>query len=104
MSYVCGMEARMEGPVTIANHLTLEDIVLRMQMTTGALKLQKLLAIYNAMVDPRPPREIAMHTGLSEATVLKTIADYNAAGPRTVDGVSICFEDPLSEPISRSLS
>ncbi|MCU0573741.1 MAG: hypothetical protein MUC41_12200 [Syntrophobacteraceae bacterium] len=54
---------------------------MKMRMCGGFFALQKWLVIYNAMVDPRPLSEIAVHTGLAEGTVRRIIAEYNSTGP-----------------------
>jgi hypothetical protein len=75
----------MTGSTRIAEHLSAEDVRMKMQMTGGFLRFQKWLVIYNAIVDPRPVSEIAMHTGLSEASVSRIIAEYNKNGPEALD-------------------
>ena len=69
----------------VAGHLSLDEVRLRMQMMAGHLKVQKWLVIYNAIVDPRPISEIAKHTGLSEASVYRIIAEYNTKGPEALE-------------------
>lgn len=69
----------------VAGHLSLEEVRLRMQMMAGHLKVQKWLVIYNAIIDPRPIAEIAKHTGLSEASVYRIIAEYNMKGPEALE-------------------
>ena len=69
----------------IAEHMSLDELRMRMQMTSGFLKMQKWLVIYNAIVDPRPVHEIAKHTGLSEASVYRIIDEYNELGPAAID-------------------
>jgi hypothetical protein len=71
----------MNGTARVARHLSLDEVRMKMRMRGGFFALQKWLVIYNAMVDPRPLSEIAMHTGLAEGTVRRIIADYNSAGP-----------------------
>ena len=71
--------------LTLKNHLSLEEIKTKMQTRPGFLMLQKLLVIYNFIVHPRPLSQIAMHTGLSEATVYRIISDYNRFGPEAID-------------------
>lgn len=75
----------MTGPVRVARHLTVEEVKMRMKMRGGLLALQKWMVIYNALVDPRPVAEIAVHTGLAEGTVLRIIAEYNSIGPECLD-------------------
>jgi len=74
-----------------------------MQKAMGSLQLQKWLVIYNAIVDPKPLREIAMHTDLSEATVWTTIAEYNARGPQALEAKVVRFEKPWSDQQSEPL-
>ncbi len=76
------------GATKIADHLSLDEIKMKMQMTAGFLKMQKWLVIYNAIIDPRPVAEIAVHTGLSEASVYRIIAEYNKLGPKALESCS----------------
>jgi DNA-binding MarR family transcriptional regulator len=71
--------------VTLEDHLSLNEIRTRMQTRAGFLTMQKLLVIYNFIVHPRPLSQIAMHTGLSEATVYRIVSDYNRLGPEAFD-------------------
>lgn len=56
-----------------------------MRMTPGFLEVQRLLVIYTSLVDPRSPEEIARHTGLSESTVIRIIAEYNEIGSESLE-------------------
>ena len=67
--------------ITLEDHLTLDEIRIKMQTRPGFLAMQKWLVIYNFIVHPRPLSQIAMHTGLSEATVYRIVSDYNRLGP-----------------------
>ncbi len=85
----------------VAEHLSLDEIRMKMQMTAGSLKIQKWLVIYNVIVDPRPIAEIAKHTGLSEASVYRIIAEYNDGGPGSIEtmrnmGARVRFEEASS--------
>jgi hypothetical protein len=71
--------------VTLEDHLSLDEIRIKMQTRPGFLTLQKWLVIYNFIVHPRPLSQIAMHTGLSEATVYRIVSDYNRFGPDAFD-------------------
>ncbi len=71
----------------VAGHLSVDEIKMKMKMSAGFLKFQKWLVIYNVMVDPRPIAEIAMHTGLSESSVYRIIAEYNNEGPDTIEAL-----------------
>ena len=52
----------------------------------GFWRVQKWLVILNALVDPRPAGEIALHTGLAEQSVHNLISRYNRLGPEAVEG------------------
>ncbi len=69
---------------SIADHLSPEEVRMRIQLIAGSLKMQKWLVIYNAIIDPRPISEIARHTGLSEAGVQRIIDEYNRIGPEAI--------------------
>ena len=71
--------------VNLEDHLQLDDIRIKMQTKPGFLTMQKWLVIYNFIVHPRPLSQIAMHTGLSEATVYRIVSDYNRLGPEAFD-------------------
>ena len=66
--------------VDMASHVSVDEIRMKMQMSAGFLQFQKWLVIYNVLVDPRPISEIAKHTGLSESSVYRIIAEYNDNG------------------------
>ncbi len=88
----------------IAGHLSVDEIRMKMRMSTGFLKFQKWMVIYNLLVDPRPLAEIARHTGLSESSVYRIIAEYNNGGPDSIDAISRmrrqdCFEQPRAYSI-----
>jgi hypothetical protein len=76
--------------VTAADHLSLEEIRIKMKMTSGFWKTLKWLVIYNAIIDPRPESEIAKHTGLSISTVQRILAEYNTWGPEAIEDASKC--------------
>jgi len=75
----------MREAIRVADHLSADEIKMRLQMTGGFFRIQKWLVIYNAMVDPRPVSEIARHTALSEGTVFRIIAEYNSRGPESLE-------------------
>jgi transposase len=78
-------EMNMPTKRIIADHMSVDEVKMKMQMTAGFLRMQKWLVVYNAIVDPRPVPEIARHTGLSEASVYKIIAEYNQEGPEAIE-------------------
>ena len=69
----------------VASHLSADEIKMKMRMSSGFLKFQKWLVIYNLLVDPRPLEEIARHTGLSESSVYRIVSEYNSGGPDSFD-------------------
>lgn len=69
----------------LEDHLSLDEIMIKMQTRPGFLMMQKLLVIYNYIVHPRPLSQIALHTGLSEATVYRVVSDYNRLGAQALD-------------------
>ena len=71
--------------ISVEEHLSLEEIMIKMQTRPGFLTMQKWLVIYNFIVHPRPLAQIAMHMGLSEATVYRIVFDYNKLGPEAFD-------------------
>jgi hypothetical protein len=71
----------------VAGHLSVDEVRMKMRMSSGFFRFQKWLVIYNLMVDPRPLAEIARHTGLSEASVYRIIAEYNNGGPESIESI-----------------
>ena len=71
----------------VAGHLSADEVRMKMRMSSGFLRFQKWLVIYNVLVDPRPLAEIARHTGLSESSVYRIIAEYNNGGPETIESI-----------------
>ena len=71
----------------VAGYLSVDEVRMKMQMSSGFLRFQKWLVIYNLLVDPRPLAEIARHTGLSESSVYRIIAEYNNGGPESIESI-----------------
>jgi transposase len=67
-------------------YLSKEAIQERIKATVGFWRVQKWLVIWNALVAPRPAKEIALHTGLAEQSVHNLISRYNRLGPEAVEG------------------
>ena len=61
----------------VLSHLSVEEVKQKMKTATSFRRQQKWLIIYNALVDPRPAVEIALHTGTSKRTVHQVVSDYN---------------------------
>ncbi len=75
------------GKVTkVVTHLSQEEILEKIKGTVGFWRVQKWLVIWNALVDPRPAEEIAIHTGLAKQTVHNLISSYNRRGAEAVSG------------------
>lgn len=69
------------GKVTKAcGHVSPEELRARIKRAPDAGTARKLLVIMNAMVDPRPAEEIALHTGVSIHSVHNWIPAYNRSG------------------------
>lgn len=75
----------MKNTIGVANHLSPHEVRTRMQEDGAFFRVLKWLVVYNALVDPRPIHEIAKHTGLSEGTVHRVLAEYNAHGPESFE-------------------
>ena len=74
------------GKVTKAvPYLSAEEIKEKIKKTVGFWRVQKWLVIYNALVDPKPAKEIAKHTGLATGTVHNIISEYNKHGPKAIE-------------------
>ena len=71
----------------VASYLSADEVRMKMRMSCGFLRFQKWLVIYNLLVDPRPLAEIARHTGLSESSVYRIIAEYNNGGPESIESI-----------------
>ncbi|MGC9194993.1 MAG: helix-turn-helix domain-containing protein [Syntrophobacteraceae bacterium] len=87
---------RIDGS-DVAGYLSAEDVRMKMRMSSGFLKFQKWLVIYNLLVDPRPLAEIARHTGLSESSVHRIVAEYNHGGPESIDTLGEIRKKPWFE-------
>ena len=61
-------------------HVSAEELRARIKRAPDAGTARKLLVIMNAMVDPRPAEEIALHTGVSVHSVHNWIPAYNRSG------------------------
>lgn len=69
------------GQVTQAfSHLDLEMVKQKVKTASRHWERQKWLVIYNAIADPRPAIEIALHLGVSKGFVRKVIQQYNREG------------------------
>jgi transposase len=62
------------------DHASVEEIEGLLRRTEGRKHSDKLLVILNAIVDPRPAREIALHVNVSVHSVHLWVAVYNRLG------------------------
>ena len=87
----------------VASYLSADEVRMKMRMSSGFLRFQKWLVIYNLLVDPRPLEEIARHTGLSESSVYRIIGEYNNGGPEAIETIGktghAWFEQAGTTPI-----
>lgn len=60
--------------------LDVETVKRKLKTLKKHWERQKWLVIYNAMVDPRPAEDIALHVGVSKGFVRKVIQQYNRQG------------------------
>jgi transposase len=74
------------GAVTPAlPHLSELEVSVRLKQTTGR-EHRRWLIIWNALVDPRPASEIALHTDVSVSCVHNVVSRYNRFGPKAIAG------------------
>lgn len=75
----------MGGVTAAAPHLSEFEVSIRLRQTAGR-EQRRWLIIWNALVDPRPASEIAIHTDVSVATVHNVMSRYNRFGPKAIEG------------------
>jgi len=68
-----------------APHLSVEEVKTKLKAATSYWSRQKWLVIYNALVDPRPATEMALHAGISVASVHKLLSQYNRTGAEAIE-------------------
>ncbi len=68
-----------------AAHLSVDAVKAKLQVAANVTQRRRWLIVYNALVDPRPASQIALHTGVSLATVRLVISTYNRLGPAALD-------------------
>ena len=72
--------------VSIASpDLAVEVVKQKMKSAQKFWERQKWLVVYNALVDSRPAKAIAHHTGVSVGTVHKVISQYNTKGSAALE-------------------
>lgn len=75
----------MGGVTSALPHLSEFEVSIRLKQATGR-EHRRWLVIWNALVDPRPASEIALHTDVSVATVHSVVSRYNRFGPEAIEG------------------
>jgi transposase len=75
----------MGGVTSALLHLSEFEVSIRLKQTTGR-EHRRWLVIWNALVDPRPASEIALHTDVSVSTVHNVVSRYNRFGPKAIEG------------------
>lgn len=68
-----------------AMHLSVDEVKDRMNTDARPWVRKHWWIIYNALVAPRKAEEIALHTGVSAATVHRVISTYNRQGPTAME-------------------
>lgn len=68
-----------------APHLTVEAIKIKMDTAPNMTQRSHWRIVYNALVEPRLAKSIALHTGVSIPTVRAVISRYNRLGPAALD-------------------
>ena len=66
-------------------HLSEDEIREKIKDTVGFWRVQKWLVILNAYVDPRPAKEIGLHTGLATQSVHNLVSLYNRFGSKAIE-------------------
>jgi transposase len=69
----------------VTPHLSEGEIREKIKATVGFWRVQKWLVILNAQLDPRPAKEISLHTGLATQTVHNLVSLYNRFGPEAIE-------------------
>jgi transposase len=70
----------------VRNHSSVEEIQALLRTPEGQKNRDKLMVILNAMVDPRPANEIALHVNVSVHSVHFWIPTYNRFGLKALFG------------------
>ncbi len=75
----------MGGVTSAKAHISEFEVSVRFKETTGR-EHRRWLVVWNALVNPRPAWEIAVHTGVSISAVHNVISRYNRSGPKAIEG------------------
>ena len=74
----------MHGVTWVVPHLSEFEVSVRLKQTAGR-EHRRWLVIWNALVDPRPASEIALHTDVSVSMVHDVVSRYNRLGPTAIE-------------------
>jgi transposase len=66
-------------------HLSEDEIKAKIKETVEFWRVKRWLVIWNALVAPRPAKEIALHLGMSVHTVRNLISIYNRYGSKGLE-------------------
>lgn len=66
-------------------YLSIEQVQKKIKNASHFRQQQKWLIIYNALVDPRPAENIALHVGVSKRTVHELISRFNRMGTQAIE-------------------
>ncbi len=75
----------MGGVTSALPHLSEFEVSVRLKRTTGR-EHRRWLIIWNALVDPRPASDIALHAAVSVSCVHNVVSRYNKLGPQAIEG------------------
>jgi len=73
----------MGGVTAAVPHLSEFEVSVRLKQTTGR-EHRRWLIVWNALVDPRPAAEIALHADVSVSLVHSVVSRYNRFGPEAI--------------------
>ena len=68
-----------------APHLSADAVKRKMDTAPNITQRSRWRIVYNALVEPRSAKSIALHTGVSVPTVRAVISRYNRFGPAALD-------------------
>ena len=75
----------MGGVTSALAHLSEFEVSVRLKQTAGREHRRRLI-FRNALADPRPASEIALHTDVSVSCVHGVASRYNRFGPQAIEG------------------
>lgn len=79
------IEENMARLTQAAPHLSVEAVKAKMDTAPNMTQRSRWRIVYNALVEPRLAKSIALHAGVSIAMVRAVISRYNRFGPPALD-------------------